>query len=155
MSIERNKAMARSLYLEVFGSGNLSAADEIMAEDCVSHGPGTPPIVGTGQIKRQSAVLRTAIPDLQVVLEDQLAEGDRVASRWMGSGTHTGPLQMPGVSAAPTNRPIAFSEMRIDRFAGGRIVESWFLPDRLTLWQQLGLIPSPGGTPAGDGGENR
>lgn len=148
MSIEQNKAMSRRLYIEVFGRGNVDAADEILAADCISHGPGTPPTIGTAQIKRQAGVLRTAIPDLQTELEDQLAEGDRVASRWRGSGTHTGPLLMPGLSLPPTNRSIAFSEIRIDRFAAGRIVESWFLPDRLTLWQQLGIVPAPEGAPA-------
>ena len=145
MSIEQNKAMSRRLYMEVFGVGNFDAADEILSDGCVSHGPGTPPTIGATQIKRQAGVLRTAIPDLRVVLEDQLAEGDRVASRWTGSGTNTGHLQMPGVSVAPTNRPIEFSEIRIDRFDGG-IVESWFLPDRLTLWEQLGIVPAPGRT---------
>lgn len=141
MSIEQNKAMSRRLYLEVFGAGNAAAADEILAEDCLSHGPGSPPEVGRDGIKRQAAVLRTAIPDLQVSLLDQLAEGDRVASRWLGSGTNTGPLALPGLSIQPTGRAIAFGEIRIDRYADGRIAESWFIPDRLSLWQQLGVIP--------------
>jgi predicted ester cyclase len=50
---------------------------------------------------------------------------------------------MPAGTVPPTGRSIAFDEIRIDRCAGGRIVESWFIPDRLGLWQQLGLIPAP------------
>jgi hypothetical protein len=139
------------LYLEVFGHGNLDAADEILAPDAVGHGPGSPPTAGTAFIKRQAVVLRTAIPDLRVVLEDQLADGDRVASRWSASGVNSGPLRSSTGELSPTGSAIAFEEIRIDRFVGDRIVESWFLPDRLTLWQQLGLVRIPGGGP-GRGG---
>jgi len=149
MSPDDNKLLARRLYFEVFGEGRLETADEILAEGCVSHGPGTPPLLGSAQIKRQAGILRTAMPDLRVTLEDQLAEDDRVASRWMGSGTNTGDLPLsPAATLPATGRPIAFGEIRIDRFENGRIAESWFIPDRFTLWQQLGLIPAPG-APAG------
>ncbi len=141
--LDRQKELAARLYLEVFGAGNLVAADEIMDPDCISHGPGMPPVAGTEPIKRQAALLRGAIPDLNLALEDQLADGDRVASRWLGSGTNTGILRLPTGDVAPSGNGIAFGELRIDRFDGDRIVESWFLPDRLTLWQQIGLIPSP------------
>ena len=135
------KAKSRRLYVEVFGRGNLEAADEIMDPECISHGPGSPPLVGTDQIKRQATLLRTAIPDLKAVLHDQLAEHDRVASRWTGAGTHTGPLTLATGAVAPTGKPISFDEIRIDRYANGRIVESWFIPDRMTLWQQFGILP--------------
>jgi predicted ester cyclase len=137
---DANKAMARRLYEEVFGRGNYDAADEIMAETCVSHGPGSPPSTGTSQIKRQAVLLRGAIPDLRVILHDQIAEGDRVASRWEGEGTFTGEFPGPAGPLASTGAAISFAEIRIDRFAGGRIVESWFIPDRMSLWQQLGLM---------------
>jgi predicted ester cyclase len=139
--LDDNKALARRLYEEVFGRGNLEAADEIMDAGCISHGPGAPPETGTDGIKRQAVLLRSAIPDLKASLEDQFGEDDRVASRWRGTGIHTGPLNLPTGAVAASGRPIAFDEIRIDRFAGGRIVESWFIPDRMTLWQQLGLLP--------------
>ena len=144
MTVEQMKAATRRLYVDVFGAGILESADEIMAASCIGHGPGTPPVEGTDPIKRQANVLRGAVPDLRVELEDQLAEDDRVASRWSVSGTNTGPLLTPAGSVPPTGRPVIFTELRIDRFEQGRIVESWFLPDRLTLWQQLGLVPTHG-----------
>ncbi len=140
--IAANKALARRLYEEVFGRGNLSAADEIMASDCMSHGAGTPPRVGTDAIKRQAATLRAAAPDFSVTLEDQVAEGELVASRWRATGTNVGPLAMgPGDPRPPTGRRFEFVELRIDRIEDGRVVEAWFVPDRLGLLQQLGVLP--------------
>jgi predicted ester cyclase len=141
MSIESQKEASRRLYVEVFGAGNFAAADEILAPDVISHAADAPPRVGTDGIKQQAALLRAAIPDLTSTLEDQIAEGDRVVSRWLGSGTNTGPLQLPSGTIEPTGRHVAFGEIRIDRFEGGLIVESWFIPDRLSLWQQLGILP--------------
>jgi predicted ester cyclase len=135
-----NKDLARRLYEEVFGRGNVEAADEIMAANIVSHGPGTPPGVGTDQIKQQATRLRIAIPDLETILDDQIAEGDRVASRWTGRGTFTGPLTLPTGPVEPNGLAVSFDEIRIDRFVDGRIVESWFVPDRFTLWQQMGVL---------------
>jgi predicted ester cyclase len=142
-AVARNRELAARLYREVFGAGRLESADEILAPAAASHGPGTPTTFGPEQIKRQAVLLRTAIPDLQPSLEDQLAQGDRVASRWLATGTNTGVLGLPTGSVSPTGRAIEFAEIRIDRFENGRIVESWFLPDRFSLWQQLGLIPAP------------
>lgn len=141
---EANKLASRRLYEEVFERGNLAAADELMSQDAINHGPGAPPTRGTEQIKRQAMLLRRAMPDLKAILNDQLVDGDRVASRWTGSGTHTGELSTPAGAVPPTGRVVTWDEIRIDRFAGGRIVESWFIPDRLSMWQALGLIPTPG-----------
>jgi len=140
---EENSAASRRLYEEVFGRGNFEVADEILAADMISHGPGSPPLVGTEQIKLQAALLRGAFPDLTVTLEDQFAAGDRVCSRWSSTGTHTGDLAMPTGTLPATGCSIAFVEIRIDRYAGGRIVESWFIPDRFSLWRTLGLLPRP------------
>ncbi len=139
---DRHKQLAAKLYLDVFGAGRFEVADEILAADAVGHGPGMPPVFGSEPIKRQAQLLRTAIPDFRVVLEDQVAENDQVASRWRAVGTYTGVLRLPNREVPPTGGAIEFSEIRIDRFDGARIVESWFLPDRFTLWQQFGLIPS-------------
>lgn len=137
-----NKELSQRLYEEVFGKGNFDVADEILSQDCISHGPGIPPVVGAEPIKRQAQLLRTAIPDLKVTLKDQFAEGDRVVSRWTASGTNTGQFVTPSATLPATIAAISFDEMRIDRYANGQIVESWFIPDRFSLWQQLGLIPA-------------
>ncbi len=143
MSMDEHKALARRLYEDVFGQGRLEAADEIMAEGIVSHGPGSPASVGTAQIKHQALLLRGAFPDLETICRGQIAESDRVATQWTGRGTFMGPLALPTGEVPPTGAAIEFDEIRIDRFEGGRIVESWFIPDRMSLWQKLGLIPRP------------
>jgi len=152
VEVETNKERSRRLYEEVFGQGNYAVADDLMAAGIVNHGPGSPPVPGTGEIKRQAALLRTAIPDLLVSLNDQFGHDDRVVSRWTGSGTHSGPLTLSAGTVAGTGRSISFGEIRIDRHAGGRIVESWWIPDRFTLWQQLGLLPAPPGQPPDSAG---
>jgi len=141
--LEASKQRSRRLYEEIFGNGNYGAADELMAAGIINHGPGSPPVPGTDGIKQQAALLRTAIPDLRITLNDQFGEGDRVVSRWTGSGTHTGPLNMPTGPLEGTGNSISFDEIRIDRHAGGRIAESWWIPDRFTFWAQLGLLPAP------------
>jgi predicted ester cyclase len=139
VSLERNKALSRRLYEEVFGHGNLAAADEILDSNCVTHGPGSPAVTGTEGIKRQAQILRTAFPDLWPICRAQIAEADRVMTHWTGTGTHAGPMAMLGVISEPRGERIEFDEIRIDRFVDERIVEVWFIPDRLRLWQQLGL----------------
>ena len=140
MSIEDNKRTSARLYVEVFNKGNFGAADEILSPNVVSHAADQPPRPGTEGIKLQARLLRTAIPDLESILEDQVAEGDKVVSRWTGKGTNTGELRLPTGVVPPTGRAVSFGEIRIDRFENGLIVESWFIPDRFALWQQLGLI---------------
>ena len=143
MDRDANKTASRRLYEEVFGRGHVEVADEIMAHDAVSHGPGSPPVTGTDQIKRQAMLLRGAFPDLATRCDGQVAEGELVCTRWHASGTHTGELRMPGAALPATGKAIEFDEIRIDRYADGKIVESWFIPDRLSLWQALGLVPAP------------
>jgi predicted ester cyclase len=88
--------------------------------------------------------LRAALPDLQVTVEDLLAEGDKVALRLRGRGTHRGPF----AGVAPTGRPVALTSMELLRLAGGKLVEHWDEFDTLGVLQQLGAIPAPrGGQP--------
>ena len=74
-----------------------------------------------------------------IALEDQIAEGDRVATRWAASTTNTGPVM--GVPA--TGKTVRVTGVNVARFADGKIVESWFNFDMLTLLQQIGAIPTP------------
>jgi len=86
-----------------------------------------------------ASVFGGGFDDWNIAIEDQIAEGDRVATRWAASATNTGPLQgMP-----PTGKAVRVTGVNVTRFAEGKIVESWFNFDMLTLLQQLGAIPTP------------
>lgn len=147
MSTEQNKTIARRWFTDIITRGDMSAADEIFAANHVIHDPHAPPggwPNGPEGLKMVAAPFRVAFPDVSVTVEDQIAEGDRVMTRWSARATHAGPLNgMP-----PTGRRATVTGANIARIANGKIVESWFNFDMLTLLQSIGAIPAPGHDPA-------
>ncbi len=85
-------------------------------------------------------MFRNAFPDLHFTVEDMLAEGDRVASRYTARGTHRGEL----MGLPPTGRQVTEVGIVISRLAEGKLVEDWHSPDNLGLMQQLGVVTFPG-----------
>ena len=143
MSTDRNKATARRWFDDIIVAKKLSVADEIFAPNHVINDPHAPPEGwpnGPAGLKAVATVLGGGFPDMQVAIEDQIAEGDRVVTRWSARGTHTQPLM--GIPA--TGKPVRVTGANIARFSDGKIVESWFNFDLLTLLQQIGAVPSPG-----------
>jgi len=125
---------------EVFNAGNLEVVDEIVSQDHVHHDPAMPEEGhGREHAKEFASMYRSAFPDLHVEIEDQIAEGDRVAIRWVASGTHEGDLM--GIN--PTGRRVRLVGMTIERIADGQIAETWEIYDALGMMQQVGAIPSP------------
>ncbi len=142
MSAEENKAVARREIQELFNhTGDLAAADEIYAPDYVGHDPTTGDIRGVESAKQFAAAYRQAFPDLEATIEDQIAEGDKVVSRFSARGTHQGETEEFG---PPTGNRVETSGITIERFEGGKIAEDWTQYDALGMMQQLGLIPEPG-----------
>jgi steroid delta-isomerase-like uncharacterized protein len=138
--LEANKAVSRRLVDEAFNAGRLEAIDELVSDGYLGHDPATPgPITGRQGIKQQIAGYRSAFPDVTVTIEDQVAEHDRVVTRWTARGTHEGEL----FGIGPTGRQATVSGITIDRIVGGRIVESWDNWDTFGLLQQLGAVPEP------------
>lgn len=136
---EQNKAIMRRVYDEIWNQGNLETISEIFSPDYVAHflPPGIPP--GRDGLRQFIAMYRTAFPDFHVEVEDQIAEGDKVATRITGSGTHQGPFM--GIPA--TGNEVRVTAVVITRFEDGRNVEGWVEQDRLGLMQQLGVVPTP------------
>jgi steroid delta-isomerase-like uncharacterized protein len=137
MSTEENKAIAHRIY-EVFNTGNLALADELIIADVVEHQamPGQEP--GLAGFKQFVTISRAAFPDIQVTVEDMIAERDKVVARVTIRGTHTGEFMgMP-----PTSKSFTVSAIDIIRFADGKAVEHWGNQDDLGMMQQLGVIPS-------------
>lgn len=132
---ERNKAQVRRIIEEVYNHGDLARVDEETSSDLVIHAP-SEDIRGREGAKQFVATLRAGFPDLHLTIEDQIAEGDRVVTRWTARGTHKGEFQGVG----PTGGTIAVAGTDIDRIVDGRIVECWSSVDQLGLMRQLGAI---------------
>lgn len=140
MSTEENKALVRETFEEMWNKGNLSAIEKVYSHDYVGHDPALPePIKGIEGAKQYVTMFRSAFPDAHVTFEDQLAEGDRVVTRYTGTGTHKGDL----MGIAPTGKHVSVSGVVIDRISGNKIVEEWILDDNLGMLRQLGVVPAP------------
>ena len=140
MSAEENKAVARREIEELYARGNLDAAEEIYAPNYVGHDPTTGDIRGIEGAKQFAATFRQAFPDLQPTVEDQVAEGDKVVTRFSARGTHQGETEEFG---PPTGNRMEITGISIERISEGKVVESWDNYDALGMMQQLGHIPSP------------
>ena len=138
MSVEDHKAVARRLFAAMT-QGDLDAVEALFTPDAVVHDPGRE-FRGAAAIRQGLASLRAGFPDVAYTVEAQLADGDLVASRYRGEGTHLGAWR--GVPA--TGRRVVYTGILIHRFAGGRIAEFWGQADVYGLMQQLGAIPAPG-----------
>ena len=138
---EENKTIVRRSVEEVFSAqGDLDAADEIFAPDYVGHNPISPEDVrGLEGVKEEASMYRNAFPDVQLSVEEQVAEGDKVVTRWIAVGTHQG--EMMGI--APTGNQVRVPGVTINRIEGGKIVEQWEIFDALGMMQQLGALPTP------------
>jgi steroid delta-isomerase-like uncharacterized protein len=134
---EENKTVARREIEEIFGRGNFDAAEEIYASDYVGHEPTSGDIRGIEGAKQFATSYREAFPDLQPTVEDQVAEGDKVVTRFSARGTHQGETEGFG---PPTGKRMEITGITIERFADGKIVEDWTNFDALGLMQQLGLV---------------
>jgi steroid delta-isomerase-like uncharacterized protein len=116
--------------------------DEIVASGCVLHDPAIPEeISGPEGVKRYVQMYRSAFPDTHITVEDQIAEGDDVVTRWTGRGTHQGEL----LGVPPSGNRVEVSGITLDRFSGAKAVESWTNYDALGMMQQIGAAPSPEG----------
>jgi steroid delta-isomerase-like uncharacterized protein len=138
---EENKALARRFLEEACNEGNLGVVDEIVASDYVLHDPALPEeIRGPEGVKGFVQMYRSAYPDIVITVEDQIAEGDDVVTRWTGRGTHQGEL----LGVPPSGNRVEVAGITIDRISGGKFAESWTTYDALGMMQQIGAIPPPG-----------
>src|SRR5437763_1716126 len=141
MSTDQNKALVRRCIDEVWNRADSGAFDALLSPSIIRHGP--PPtegdIRGLDGFRQLVAMYRAAYPDLIVSIDNQVAEGDQVASRWTARGTHGGEL----MGMAPTGRSLSIVGVIVDRIEGGKIAEEWASYDALGMLQQLGALPAP------------
>lgn len=131
---ERNKAVVRRFNDRVIGALDRSVYDEIFDHDFINHSasPGSP-IGREGMWQTFANVLQPAMPDLRVIIDDQLADGDKVVTRKTISGTHLGPL----LGVAPTGKPISIAVIDIVRLRDGRYLEHWGINTLAAVLAQL------------------
>jgi steroid delta-isomerase-like uncharacterized protein len=133
MTASSNRALVLRFMTEVWETGRLDVADELIHPAYIVPGFGP----GPEGVKRNVAAWRTGFPDLEWVLEDIVAEGDRVAARFMMHGTHLGEFR----GIPPTGKPVTMQEMAFWRIVDGKLHTAWFQADALGLRVQLGVIP--------------
>jgi steroid delta-isomerase-like uncharacterized protein len=140
MSAQENKEKARRMLEEAFGQGKLEVVDEVLDPDFVCYDPNSESgaVRGAETIKQEIEWFRNAIPDLTYTVVDQVAEGEKVVSRYTATGTHQGEF----FGVAPTGKRIEMSGIQIDRFdENGKMVEEWPEYDMLGAMKQMGALP--------------
>lgn len=145
--IERNKELARRYYAELWEQGRLDLAEELVAPNHIDHNP---PIAGHGHgredVVHHISVFREAFPDLQMSIDELVAEGDRVVERVTMRGTHLGPF----LGIAPTGKYVEVTGVNVCRIENGKVAERWGMTDGMGMLNQLGLMPEMN-TPAWKG----
>lgn len=144
MSAEANAGSVRRILEEAWSGGNLDLLDDLYASDCVEHDLSThEELYGLDANKERVQTYRDAMPDLQVSVDDMIASGDKVVTRWRASGTNEGDL----MGNPPTHRHVDITGISIDRFdENGLIAETWDQWDLVGFMQQLGMAPATQGT---------
>ena len=136
MSLEQNKAIVLKFYA-AFDQKDVEQGRLLMSSDIVGRGMGTDTLNGYDVFMQYGIMMFAAFPDGRHILEEVIAEDDKVVTRGTFSGTHQGELM--GVS--PTGKQVKFSVVHIDRVVNGKIVEHWGQGDTLAMMQQLGVVP--------------
>jgi steroid delta-isomerase-like uncharacterized protein len=141
LSADANKEIVRRLNVEPW-EGNIGVIDELVSSGYVGHDPSGPEQRGPEGVKEFVTAYLAAFPDGRITIDEQLAEGDVVASRWTGRGTHQGELM--GIPA--TGKQVTVSGITISRIENGKVIEEWTNWDTLGMLQQLGAVPEMAGT---------
>jgi steroid delta-isomerase-like uncharacterized protein len=136
---ERNKELVRRVIEQALNKGNLAVADELIATDYVYHEPTAGEKRGREGFKQLVIVFRTAFPNLRVTVDQQIAEGDLVATRWTASGTHRGKLL-----GTPTNMKVAVHGIVISRITDGKVADEFESYDALGMLRQFGAVKAWG-----------
>ena len=135
MSLDENKAIVRRL-IEIFNSHNLTSLHEFMAPNVVIDQT----LQGLESFKQFETLFIQAFPDYQEIIEDIIAEGDKVWVHFKVTGTHTGNWAVLGMTLPPTNRTISYTGVSMWRIVDGKVVERTSVRDMLDFFRQLDLI---------------
>jgi steroid delta-isomerase-like uncharacterized protein len=134
-----NETLVRRWFEEVWNKGREEAIDEMFAEDGIAHGladEGGEPLRGPTGFKPFFGKFRAAFPDIEVVVEDTVTEGDKVAARCTVRGKH----QSDSLGFAATQQPMEITGITIVRVRDGKIIEAWNNFDFMSMFKQLGAL---------------
>jgi len=134
---EQNKGLVNRIYDEAISSGIYDVIDELVAPDYVSHGLPTS-LNGPQGFRKNIETFRSAFPDLYMLVEEQIADGDRVSNQGYITGTHR--AEFLGVPAS--GQQIKVNVISIWRFEDSKVAESWTQIDLMSLMQQIGAVPA-------------
>ena len=143
MSTEENKDIVRRDIEEIWNKGNMAVADELLAANFVNHDPvGSPEGPETSNLEayKQGIIdFRTDFPDFHVTIEEMIAEGDKVVTRWTCTGTHKGKSGVFDI--APTGKQVTIEGATIDHIAGGKILEEWWFRELIVTKLGYKIVP--------------
>ena len=138
MAPDELKSRARRVVEEIFNQGDVALANELISPDCVHHIPGGPPVPGLAALRDWLTLTLSIFPDFHAIVEDEIAEGDRVVLRITCYGTHEG--EFSGVR--PTGQQVSFQIIDISRVGpDGRFAEHWSTADLPAVLHQLAGPP--------------
>lgn len=139
MTTEIHKAISRRMIEEVWNMGNVELFAQIIYPEVGIHDPDNFKFDGGLEVAQQLLTMyRTAFPDIQFTVEEQVAEGDMVVTRWSARGTHLGTLR----GIPPTGKQVTVTGMLMESYCDRRPRRSWMNWDGLGLMQQLGIVPA-------------
>lgn len=134
-----SKAIVRQLFEEPW-KGNWDVIDKYIAPGYIAHDPAEPePIRGAEGARANIQKYLDGFSNARITVDDQIAEGDKVATRWTGRGTHDG--EIAGI--APTGKEVTVTGLTISLLENGLVVEEWATWDTLGMLVQLGAVPMP------------
>jgi predicted ester cyclase len=136
---EENKQLLRRWFEEVWNNGRADAIDEMFDANGIAYGLSddpSNPIKGPQNFRPFHTVFREAFPNMMIVVEDMIAEGDKVAARCSVRAKHEGDF----FGKAATQYPVDFTGIAIVRIENGKIVEAWNNFDFMSLHKQVGLL---------------
>jgi steroid delta-isomerase-like uncharacterized protein len=136
---EQNKEIVRRTHDEVWSIGNMEVIDELYGNDYVAHWTSGPDTHGLDELRGVIMEARTAFPDLKEEIEQIVAEGDLVVTRFSTGGTFKGNIM--GIS--PSDKKVTRQEIAIHRIVNGKIVEVREDRDNLGFMMQLGMELKP------------
>ena len=140
MDPHENKTLVRRYFEDICNRGDFAAVEALLTPNIVFENPPVR-VEGLEAFRQLITSLRAAFPDFQFVIEDEIAEGDKVVTRWRLQGTQHGQF----LGNPPSHKQFDVTGMDIFQITAGRIARVWVNMDLLGQAQQLGWIPSPQG----------